>query len=229
MIDIASPQSAFLLHSRPYQEHKLLVELLTEQEGKVAAVVYAGKTAKSNKKPLLQPFFPLKVQLKGKSQLKSLQSVEADGRSIPLVGSDLYCGFYLNELLVKLLPELIPCPELFKLYHQAIQQFNLAGSNEPALRHFELSLLSELGIGLNFEQALACQSDYVSFSFDEGFSESLKGKNAYLKSDVLLLANHQFNDQNALRTAKLLMRELINQLLGNKTLNSRKLFKKEKK
>ena len=81
---IPKPQSAFLLHSRPYQEHKLLVELLTAEEGKVGAVVYAGKSSRSNKRALLQPFLPLTVSLKGKSQLKTLHSVEANGKSLLL-------------------------------------------------------------------------------------------------------------------------------------------------
>ena len=103
-------QSAYLLHSRPYRDNQSIVELITEHEGKVSALVYIGKSAKSNKKALLQPFSPLSIVLKGKSSLKNLSRVESASKSITLSGNYLYSGFYINELLVRLLPELRPVP-----------------------------------------------------------------------------------------------------------------------
>ena len=221
------PQAAFLLHSRPYQEHKLLVELLTAEDGKVAAVVYAGKTAKSNKKALLQPFLPLTVTLKGKSQLKSLQTIEANGKSLLLSGEPLFCSFYVNELLVRLLPEQVPCPWLFERYQQTLLCLAEQGVDQQALRQFELALLEDLGIGLDFFALQSIQTDTVSFNLDSGFTEPLSSLPTYSKTALLGIASGEFNDKANLYTAKTLMRNIINQLLGNKPLNSRSLFDKK--
>lgn len=220
------PQAAFLLHSRPYQENKLLVELLTEYDGKIAAVTYAGQSKKSNKKALLQPFLPLQVAFKGKHQLKSLSRVEAFGKSYALTGRTLYCGFYLNELLVRLLPESIPCLGLYQHYVETIKQLDKSVAAEPLLRKFEMSLLDELGLSLDFSQAASYNSEYVSFNFDSGFEPSLKTEYSYFRQDIVALGQGALNHPSALNTAKRLMRNLINQLLGNKPLNSRKLFEK---
>jgi len=223
------PQAAYLLHSRPYQEHKLLVELLTEYDGKVAAVVYNGKTAKSNKKPLLQPFLPLTVQIKGNGQLKTLQAIEAKDKSLSLLGSFLYCGFYINELLVKLLPELIPCHTLFEQYSRVLLELQQQKEPELILRNFELVLLEELGIGLDFTQVNACSSNLVSFCFDKGFIAADNLNLVLPKVDLLAMADKNFETMQVRKTAKQLMRHIINHLLGHKALNSRKLFEKEKK
>ncbi|REL25762.1 DNA repair protein RecO [Thalassotalea euphylliae] len=224
---LPQPQTAYILHSRPYQEHKLLVELLTAEEGKVAAVVYAGKTAKSNKKALLQPFLPITVTLKGKSQLKSLSAIEANGKSLLLSGEPLYCGFYVNELLVRLLPELVPCPWLFDCYQQTLGCLAERGVDQQALRQFELTLLEELGIGLDFSALQNIHTDSVSFNLESGFTEPLSGLPTYSKTALSGMATGQLSDNVNLYTAKSLMRNIINQLLGNKPLNSRSLFDKK--
>ena len=63
-------QSAFVLHTRPYRENQLLVDLLTEYDGKLAALSYIGHSTKSSRKALLQPFLPISITLKGQSSLK---------------------------------------------------------------------------------------------------------------------------------------------------------------
>lgn len=219
-------QAAYLLHSRPYQEHKVLVEFLTQDEGKVAAVAYAGKTQKSNKKALLQPFIPLNISFKGKHQLKSLTLIEATSKSLVLNGQALYCGFYINELLVRLLPEAVPAPAIYESYSAALNA--LAGGHklEPILRQFELALLDELGLSLDFSQVSQCASDFVAFDFEQGFYSVANEAQGYKKSLLLGLGDSHYDNPQVLLTAKQLMRQLINQLLGNKPLNSRKLFEK---
>ena len=117
-------QSAFLLHSRPYRENQILLEFLTSQQGKISAISYLGKSLKSNKKALLQPFSPLKIVLKGQGNLKYLKRVEPESKSFKLSGNYLYSGFYLNELQVRLLGEHIPYDELYYQYQQSIEQLS---------------------------------------------------------------------------------------------------------
>lgn len=222
----AFEQEAFILHSKPFKDNQLIVDLLTEQSGKVSAVVYTGKTQKSNKKGLLQPFLPLKIVLKGKGQLKNLSRIETTQRSYPLTGNYVFSGFYINELLVRLLGEHIECPELFHQYRKSIQALAKQEPVEQNLRTFEMTLLDELGQSFDFDIVFESQERYFYYILEEGFVPALSKSNLpkYSRSHLLAIAEECFDDEQVLRTFKLLMRQVINNLLGGKPLNSRKLF-----
>ena len=222
MMDIE--QRAYVLHSRPYRENQLLVDLLTEYDGKVGAVVYSGKSAKSSKKSILQPFQPIKVKLKGRSSLKKLSLLESDGRSLKLQGNYLFSAFYVNELLVRLLPELVPCEPLYQAYLKTLQHLVSNEGIEPSLRYFEMTLLQELGIALDFEPAYQLDLPFLRFCPELGLVSTDKKQGNYDKLHVQAIAEQSVNSPEVLLTFKRLMRQIIEQLLGNKPLNSRKLF-----
>ncbi|MBL4908797.1 MAG: DNA repair protein RecO [Alteromonadaceae bacterium] len=239
-------QRAFLLHARPYQDHNCIVELLTEFDGKVSAIAYIGKGNKSNKKALLQPFRPLNVLLKGRNALKNLSRVEANQKSLNISGDSLFSGFYLNELLVRLLTEQHPCDELFHHYRQSLQALTTSQPLEKILRCFEMTLLTELGVLFDFsklnEFSLLKQQDeqgftldthveLVCFSAELGFIPVLNKQQlpcytaTYSVNHLLAIADQCLDNAAVMYTYKRLMRQIINGLLGNKPLNSRKLFK----
>ncbi|XPF93662.1 DNA repair protein RecO [Colwellia sp. RE-S-Sl-9] len=219
-------QQAFILHSRPFKDNQLIVDLLTEQSGKVSAIVYTGKTQKSNKKGLLQPFLPLQVLLKGKGQLKNLSRIETTSRSYALSGNYVFSGFYLNELLVKLLGDHIECPELFHQYKRSLQALAEQTSIERTLRNFEMILLDELGQSFDFSTVFESQALFFYYVLEEGFIPAINKLTLpkYSKEHLLAIAQQSIEDEQVLRTFKLLMRQVINNLLGGKPLNSRKLF-----
>ena len=219
-------QLAFVLHSRPYREHQYIVELLTEHDGKVSAIVYSGKTNKSNKKGLLQPFSPLNVVLKGKGNLKNLSRIELADKSYQLKGEHLYSGFYLNELLVRLLGELIACPSLFHDYRMSLSSLAEKLSIEPILRKFELDLLAELGFSLDFSTVFELDADSFYFIPEQGFIPCIEKLNlpVFSKEHIQAIAQFDFSDPNVLRSNKSLMRQVFNNLLDGKPLNSRNLF-----
>jgi len=222
----AIEQEAFVLHTRPFKDNQRIVELLTQQSGKVSAVVYIGKTQKSNKKGLLQPFLPLRVVLKGKGQLKNLSRVETTQRSYSLAGNYVFCGFYMNELLVKLLGEHIECDELYEQYKQSLQALAAKASVENILRHFEMTLLEELGQSFDFSPVFESDTLWFYYMLEEGFIPVVEEMKIpkYHREHILAIAQQQLDNENVLRTFKLLMRQVINHLLGGKPLNSRKLF-----
>ena len=221
-------QSAFVLHSRPYRDHKQIVELLTEHEGKVSAIVYSGKTNKSNKKGLIQPFNPLNVVLKGHGSLRNLSRIELSEKSFFLRGDHLYSGFYLNELLVRLLGESIACPILFHHYKLSLSALSEKKPIEPVLRKFELDLLDELGFSLDFSPVFNNKSQNFYYITEQGFISAEEKLNLPIfKSEHLhAIAEQDLADSGVLHCNKILMRQVINGLLGGKPLNSRKLFLK---
>jgi DNA repair protein RecO (recombination protein O) len=218
-------QSAFLLHSRPYRENQILLEFLTAQQGKISAISYLGKSLKSNKKALLQPFTPLKIVLKGQGNLKYLKRVEPERKSYQLTGNFLYSGFYLNELQVRLLGEHIPYNELFCQYQQSIKQLAEQNSIEFILRNFENTLLEELGMSIDFSSVFSEDNNYYYFP-EQGFMPALSklAQPCYNSRHLQAIAQENISAKAVMQTYKILMRQIINHLLDGKPLNSRKLF-----
>jgi DNA repair protein RecO (recombination protein O) len=222
-------QSAFVLHSRPYRENQLLIDLLTEHDGKLAALSYVGHSTKSSRKALLQPFLPIKVTLKGQYNLKSLIRVEPIGKSFLLKKNALFSAFYINELLVKLLGENIACEALFQQYKMSLEALAQARNIEICLREFELMLMDELGLSFDFSLVFEHSAEGFYYLPDEGFIPAytkLK-QPCYNRWHLQAIAERDLSTPEVLNTFKALMRQVINHLLDGVPLNSRKLFSKK--
>lgn len=219
-------EAAFVLHRRPLGEHQFIVDLLTQSLGKVSAVVYASKSAKFNKNALLQPFLPVSIVLKGKGELKKLSRIESTQKSYSLVGNYLYSGLYLNELMVKLLGESLTSDDLYEQYTQSLRDLSEQKPIEIILRKFERCILEELGLSFDFEPAFTQSTNALHYVHEEGFIPALSNRTlpCYDTKHIQAIAQEQLEDSQVLRTYKLLMRQILNQLLGHKPLNSRKLF-----
>jgi DNA repair protein RecO (recombination protein O) len=143
-------QPAFVLHSYPYKETSLIVDVFSRDHGRIALVAKGAKRPHSKLRGVLQTFQPLSVGWSGKNEMRTLIAAEWIGGLLPLEKSALLCGFYLNELLVKLLARDDPHPALFDHY---VATLNQLAHNEPApivLRKFERALLKETGVGGDF-------------------------------------------------------------------------------
>jgi DNA repair protein RecO (recombination protein O) len=139
-------QPAFVLHSYPYKETSLIVDVLSRDYGRVALVAKGAKRPHSRLRGVLQTFQPLSVGWSGKSEVRNLTAAEWLGGLLPLEKSALLCGFYLNELLVKLLARDDPHPALFDHYVEALNRLAHEEAAPIVLRRFELALLRETGV-----------------------------------------------------------------------------------
>ena len=222
-------QSAFVLHSRPYRENQLLVDLLTEHDGKLAALSYIGNSTKSSRKALLQPFLPINVTLKGQQGLKSLLRVEPIGKSFLLQKNALFSAFYINELLVKLLGDNDACNALFQQYKSSLTSLSESNNIEVCLREFELALMDELGVSFDFSLVFEHSAAGFYYLPDEGFIPAytkLK-QPCYNRLHLQAIAQSDLASPEVLTTFKALMRQVINHLLKGVPLHSRKLFSKK--
>ena len=236
--------SAYVLHCRPYRETSVIVDLLTEHDGRVAAIMRGVRTAKSKHRSLLQPFTPLLVSWYGSREMKNLKTVEGAGHALRLSGAALMSGLYLNELLVRLLRAEESHHQLFVYYQQTLQALLQAtaqqASVEPVLRNFEYQLLADLGYGFEFpETVLADIDDEESktaasrflFSHDSEFV-AINGEVAtdwqsrmFSASALGAMARSDFSLPATRREAKRLMRLALAPLLGDKPLRSKELFR----
>lgn len=228
----------YVLHHRPFRESSVILNLLVDGVGRVDAITRLG-SGKRSIKSIVQPFQPLIIQFSAQSEsksvgLSSLRQIEAAAPAMPLVGDSLYSGFYLNELLVRLLSVEHQGESLFVEYHRALM--SLAGEfNSATLRYFEMALLKELGAfpSLSYDiqgEALLGTSHY-RFISDAGFMPVLQSATGnfthakgVLSGAMLLGLEQQALKCEQLNQAKGLMRYLLTPLLGSKPLLSRRLF-----
>ena len=127
-------QQAYVLHTRDYRESSQLVDLFSRDFGRLRAVAKGARGKRKSGGHQLQAFTPLSLSWRGKGDLKNLTAVEASGNSAVLQGEMLYIGLYLNELLVRLLPEYVPHESLFDRYGELIVQLGISNDPEPLLR-----------------------------------------------------------------------------------------------
>ncbi|AFJ46108.1 DNA repair protein RecO [Shimwellia blattae] len=225
-------QRAFVLHSRPWSETSLLLDLFSETSGRVRLVAKGARARRSTLKGTLQPFTPLLVRWGGRGEVKTLRNAEAVSLALPLSGIPLYSGLYVNELLSRVLEQEISFSELFFDYLYCLQALaGTSGSPEPALRRFELALLGHLGYGVDFLHCAGSGeevADTMTYRYREekGFIASLVVDNrSFTGRQLRALYAREFPDQETLRAAKRFTRIALKPYLGGKPLKSRELFR----
>ncbi|MCB1675335.1 MAG: DNA repair protein RecO, partial [Halioglobus sp.] len=148
-----SLQPSYVLHTRPYRDSSVVLEVFTAQYGRLSLVVRGvrRKARGGSNSALLQPFNPLLLSFSGRAEMKNLNAVEPAAPALALRDERLFSGLYINELLLRLLHRHDACPALFARYGQTLQA--LAGREvvDVALRRFELELLRELGYRLELQ------------------------------------------------------------------------------
>ncbi len=227
-------EPAFVLHTYAYRETSVIVEALTATYGRVALVARGVRRPRSELRGVLQAFQPLSLSWAGGGELKTLLKADWCG-GLPLVGgSALLCGFYLNELLLKLLPREDPHPQLYRAYDATLAR--LAGGCEqaPVLRGFELKLLAELGyaLPLTHEADTGRPVDPAAryyYAFDRGprstVAEPGRRYPQVRGATLLALAQQDFTAPEATAEAKRLMREVLDHYLERRTIVSRRVVR----
>jgi DNA repair protein RecO (recombination protein O) len=226
-------EPVFVLHSYPYRETSLVIEVLSRNYGRLALVARGARRPRSALRGLLLAFQPLLLSWAGKSELRTLHRAEWQGGLSQLKGSALLCGFYLNELMVKLLPREAPHEQLFEDYEQALQQLTRGTDHAPTLRSFEKKLLRELGYALILDadaatgRPIEAQRNYVYLLERGPVPANGHGENPLeLVGQTLLdMQRDDYSNPVTLQQSKVLMRRLINHYLGDQTLNTRQLLK----
>ena len=221
----------YVLHRRPYRETSYIVDFFSLQTGRVSAVAKGVRNSKTDRKSLLQPFRPLRFQLSGKSELKNLRQIEANGAVVMLAGTPLFCGMYLNEVINKVMPAGLSSDSLYSVYQQTLKELVQGVDIEQLLRLFEFALLEEMGMladwfsdGLSGEPVSAGQ--WYLYYPEQGFvlCQQSDHKLRIPGEALLALGDGEWTD-TARRAAKLINRQALNTLLGGKPLASRELFR----
>lgn len=222
-----------MLHSHPFRETSLLLDVYSRQHGRLAIVARGARRPRSALRGVLMNFQPLRLSWFGKGEVRTLHSAEWQGGQPYLQGTALMCGFYLNELMINLLARDDAHEQLFDYYRATLIRLAHESDHAAILRCFEKHLLQELGYALQLEteagsgkpvQAEVCYryaEERGAVPDDGDVRNGLK----VMGKTLLAMAADDYSDPVAAQQSKQLMRMLLNHHLGGKVLHTRELIK----
>jgi len=230
-------EPAYILHSYPYKETSLIVEALTRHRGRIGLLARGARRPRSALRGILLAFHPLRLSWTASAELGTLVGAEWAGGQRALAGLGLMCGFYLNELLLRLLPREDAHEGLFDAYAEAVAR--LAGDGEPAalLRGFELRLLSELGYAPPLDRDAASGSPVqpeLRYAYApergplavNGAARSAEGEDLVVDGQTLLdMTRNDYARPETREQARRLMRRLIAVRLAGQELHTRQMLR----
>jgi DNA repair protein RecO (recombination protein O) len=233
-----SQQPAYILHHHSYGETSLLLEVFTRSHGRVGLLAKGVRRLHLRQRPLLEPFQLLLIGWTGKGELPVLSGAELAADPVFLQGPTLYCAFYMNELLMRLLHRHDSHELLFDAYGSALSALQSQSSTEVTLRVFEKRLLQEIGYGLVLENEMTDNASIdpagiYRYVINRGPVRVTSGDSAddldhavTIKGSTLLaLAREALGDVKVLQETKALMRAALSHHLAGRPLNTRKLFR----
>jgi DNA repair protein RecO (recombination protein O) len=235
MLKNAEFELGLVLHRRPYRETSMIIDFFTANQGRQSAVARGMRQSKSDRKSLLQVFQPLHLRFSGKSDLKTLSHVEPAAPAYSLKGDALYCGFYVNELITRILPQGVSCDAFFEHYLLCLDALQNNVDNEVTLRRYEFALLDELGVLPDLSSSsdgrdinVACfyqfQAGIGVVPFEPKQQNKSNNIDTFLGQTFLDVCEGNWHADSK-RLAKQLCRKALYPFLGSKPLHSRALFK----
>ena len=232
-------QPAYVLHSRPYRETSVMVDLFTPDYGLVRCIARGVKKSMSQGQAL-QPFIEYQVFFHGDSGLKNLDKYESQGLPLALKGDALFSGFYVNEVILRALrtDAEVEAEFLYEAYEAALH--NLQNQQlELALRTFEITLLEHMGQSyewdMDFKTADYVEDDsHYGFFVEQGMSRvshiyaAKNPNNCFYGQDLKRLAQGDISAASTLKMCKRLLRLALKPIIGYKPIQARELLKQYK-
>ena len=232
----ADHEEGYVVHTYPYKETSLIVEAFTRHFGRVALLARGARRPRSAMRGVLLSFQMLRFSWSASAELGTLRSAEWAGALRPLRGRGLMCGFYLNELLLRLLPREDAHETLFDVYGEALSGLCESGNIAATLRRFEKRMLAELGYAPLLDrdagaQPIDPQRQYVYEPergpvATNGSQSGERGGQLFVSGRTLLdVAADDYGRAETREEARALMRSLITQRLHGKELHTRAVLK----
>ena len=232
----ADHEAGYVLHTYPYKETSLIVELFTRRFGRIALLARGARRPRSAMRGVLLSFHPLSFSFTGSAELGTLIAAEWAGALQPLAGRGLMCGFYLNELLLRLLPRDDPHEALFDSYASTLKDLSQGAPFPAVLRGFEKRLLAELGYAPLLERDAASRpidpDGLYVYEPERGPSpvtsarSDMRGGFVTVRGRTLLdVAADDYSSPATREEARNLMRALIGERLHGQALHTRTILR----
>ena len=224
----AEHEPGYVLHTYPYKETSLIVEAITRRFGRVAMLARGARRPRSAMRGVLLGFHPLRLTWSASAELGTLISAEWAGGQRSLEGIGLMCGFYVNELLLRLLAREDPHEALFDAYAAALERLAQGAAQSATLRGFERRLLAEVGYApvLDRDAASGAAIDAgktYAYEAERGPVETRResGESVVSGRTLLDMAADNYESPRTREEARRLMRRLIGERMSGQTLHTR--------
>ena len=220
----------YILHTYPFKETSLIVEALSENFGRISLLAKGARRPRSLLRGYLQPFQMIQATWSNVSDLKTLYNVEWNSKYLGLKNQALICGFYINELIMKLLPKDEPSNDFFHFYHQQLEELSLNVGYESLLRVFELKLLEELGYKAKLDEdengnpINPKKFYYYEAEYGASLPDASTNGVKIIGKTLIDMHNNDYSHFNTLKESKLLMRYLMRFYTGHDLVKSKELF-----
>lgn len=221
----------YLLHHAPWRDSSRRLEMLTREHGRITLFARGVRRPASELRAVLQPFQRLLVSWSGRGEAGTLIGAEIDGQVAPLPPARLMSGFYLNELLLRLLERHDAHPHVFDDYAHALARLCTQQSEARVLRIFEKRLLDALGYGLDLARdsdsgAVLDPGGHYLFRAERGVARAVQESPAtYSGASLASLAAEELEDERSLKDARRLLREALGACLDGRDLKSRQVMR----
>ncbi len=233
-------QPAYLLHTRPFSESSLLLDMFTKEHGRLMLLAKGARRSNSRLRGVLFPFKLLLISWAGKGSLPVLTAAEQSGFSADMSRMTFISGFYMNELLLYLLHRHDAHEALFEHYHHVIQQLGNEDTLLLTLRIFEKKLLQNIGFAVVLDrdaetgEAISTDRQYY-YVLEKGpvcidsptqpDSQSREPMLIIHGNTLCALHKEKFQSNHELREARRLNSSLIDHQLHGRKLHSRRVMR----
>lgn len=225
-------EPAWLLHQRRYKNTSLIIDCLTANYGRQTLVAQGARRPNSRQSSLLQPFRPLRLSWIRRGEMGRLTDVEPAALCHELSGDSLYAGFYVNELLLRLLPRGDQNESIMNCYSNCLDRLAEFHDVASSLRVFELGLLDALGYRVDLDndfrtgKPIDPELEYV-FEHEGGLTVSAGSDSirTYSGRHILALRKHELSDPESLRAARQLLTGILDSHLGDRPLRTREFMR----
>ncbi len=222
-------EQGFILHRRPYKNTSQLIDCLTKNYGVITLVAQGSRRVGSDRRVVLQSFLSLQLSWVRRSELGRLTHAEVVPPSLSLSGEAILAGFYLNELLLRLMGRGDPNALVFSCYSRCLSDLSDLSNTSRTLRVFELRFLDALGYGLGLLEDVEtgeaiCSEGTYGFESEHGFtmkSKSDSGLDVFSGRELISLREERLDDLASLKAAKRLLGYVLRIYLGNRPLSTR--------
>jgi DNA repair protein RecO (recombination protein O) len=224
----AEHEPGYVLHAYPYKETSLIIEAFTRRFGRVGLLARGARRPRSAMRGVLLAFHPLRLTWTATAELGTLTSAEWGGGQPTLAGIGLMCGFYINELLLRLLPRDDPHEALFDAYGTALVRLTAGAAQAAVLRSFERRMLAELGYAPVLDRDAANGAEiqpakHYAYEAERGPVETSRtsGDSVISGRTLLDMAADNYDSARTREESRRLMRALIGERLGGQALHTR--------
>ncbi len=222
----------YVLHRRNFSETSFILEVFSRDYGRISIIAKGAKQSKKYHGINFDLYQKYNISWISKNELGTLTDVDIAPSKYSFIPEKAITGFYINEIILKLLYKDEPYPELFDMYELTLNRLFSNENEKIILRYFEKILLKSLGYGISLDHdvktglSITSKKEYY-YKIDSGPSTEISstGESMRISGKTLFeLNNETLSDTKNINEAKRLLSMVLKKHI-NQPLESRKLYK----